>query len=135
MNYFMSSSVHPNVQRVHAHSWLRLYHTVLVKNMGIFGYPETTYKFEHLEADYKRARNHGFTTGLMHTVGLLLTADSEVGKQMDLSSEENRGKSMDEIVTENNKLGDILTQSLRIYPEVAERVACMIELAVEDGLI
>ena len=73
LNYFFGSSTFPTQRTQLEERWLRLYHTVLIKNLAVFGYPESLYKFSQLKHDFDRARLHGFCTGLMHTFVSILT--------------------------------------------------------------
>ena len=58
LNYFLGCSANPADLRVHLDSWLRLYHTVLIKSLFAFGYPESIYTYNQRKKDIQRARYH-----------------------------------------------------------------------------
>ena len=64
LNYFLGASANPADLRVHLDSWLRLYHTVLVKSLTAFGYSDSIYTYAQLKQDIQRARYHCFMMNL-----------------------------------------------------------------------
>ena len=56
----MGTSFFPAELHIYENSWLRLYHTVLMKNLIIYGYSPLIYSFSQLQEDYNMARYHGF---------------------------------------------------------------------------
>lgn len=65
--YFLHSSAHPSMRKLHLSNWLKLYHDVLQKELTVFGYPDLNYNLEEVKKDYHHSSYFGFLMELMHT--------------------------------------------------------------------
>merc|ERR1712012_1241475 len=120
----------------HLDSWLRLYHTVLVKSLTAFGYSDSVYTYAQLKQDVQRARYHCFMMNLWQANLVVITPESADAKDFDFSSEANKHRTLENDWTELlDKMTNMALEKADKIPHLKQRIIDTCEIADELGLI